>query len=208
VYKASGNLAIAAVPATQVAPGQETAEETSAFTDAQPLRFQDQYFDSETCLHNRFRYYDPDSGRFVSQDPIGLQGGNNLYQYAANPTKWIDPLGLMKCQLVYAFKPQDKDWRGTGKTSRDALNEAFKSTGVPKEQFEVTKWGKNGYGKSVPVEYRAPAGAEVSMDYPHTPGRGPDAPHIGWQTSGKNNTVGHIILDDVPTGRSKSKTGC
>jgi len=39
-------------------------------------------------------------------------------------------------------------------------------------------------------------------------GRGPDAPHIGWQTPGKNNTGGHIILDDVPTGRSKSKTGC
>ena len=36
----------------------------------------------------------PDAGRFVSQDPIGLAGGPNLYQYAPNPLGGIDPLGL------------------------------------------------------------------------------------------------------------------
>uniref|UniRef100_UPI000A0591EC RHS repeat domain-containing protein n=1 Tax=Photobacterium marinum TaxID=1056511 RepID=UPI000A0591EC len=42
-------------------------------TFSNPLRFQGQYFDQETCLHyNRFCYYDPDSGRFIHQDPIGL----------------------------------------------------------------------------------------------------------------------------------------
>ncbi|THJ31120.1 RHS repeat protein [Lampropedia aestuarii] len=61
----------------------------------QHLRFQGQYFDAETGLHyNRFRYYDPDCGRFVSQDPIGLYGGDNLYQYAPNPTGWTDFYGL------------------------------------------------------------------------------------------------------------------
>jgi RHS repeat-associated protein len=61
----------------------------------QPLRFQGQYFDEETGLHyNNFRYYDPDCGRYLSQDPIGLQGGENLYSYVTNPAAWIDPLGL------------------------------------------------------------------------------------------------------------------
>jgi len=61
----------------------------------QALLFQGQYFDEETGLHyNRFRYYDPDVGRFTTQDPIGLLGGDNLYQYAPNPMGWVDPLGL------------------------------------------------------------------------------------------------------------------
>nr|WP_244143596.1 RHS repeat-associated core domain-containing protein [Burkholderia multivorans] len=61
------------------------------------LRFQGQQEDEETGLHyNRHRYYDPSSGRFVSKDPIGLDGGINVYQYADNPTGWIDPLGLAK----------------------------------------------------------------------------------------------------------------
>jgi RHS repeat-associated protein len=61
----------------------------------QNLRFQGQYFDRETALHyNTFRYYDPALGRFVTQDPVGLFGGDNLYQYAKNTQSWIDSLGL------------------------------------------------------------------------------------------------------------------
>ena len=61
----------------------------------QPFRFQGQQFDEETGLHyNRFRYYDPGVGRFVSQDPIGLRGGVNLFAYGPNSINWIDPWGL------------------------------------------------------------------------------------------------------------------
>jgi len=64
------------------------------------IRFQGQYFDEETGLHyNRHRYYNPDTGQFISQDPIGLLGGVNNYQYAPNPLGWIDPLGLCKDQV-------------------------------------------------------------------------------------------------------------
>jgi RHS repeat-associated protein len=60
-----------------------------------PIRFQGQYLDEETGLHyNRFRYYDPVVERFVSKDPIKFIGGLNFQQYAANPSEWIDPLGL------------------------------------------------------------------------------------------------------------------
>ncbi|MEL7935528.1 RHS repeat-associated core domain-containing protein, partial [Pseudomonas delhiensis] len=61
----------------------------------QNLRFQGQYFDAETGLHyNTFRYYDPVVGRFLTQDPIGLYGGINLFRFSPNPYMWIDPLGL------------------------------------------------------------------------------------------------------------------
>jgi RHS repeat-associated protein len=63
-----------------------------------PIRFQGQQADDETGLHyNRYWYYDPRSGRFISKDPIGLLGGVNAFQYAPNPTGWIDPLGLARC---------------------------------------------------------------------------------------------------------------
>ena len=65
----------------------------------QSIRFQGQWHDVETGLHyNRFRYYDPEVGRFIHQDPIGLLGGVNLYQYAPNPLDWTDPLGWWKGQ--------------------------------------------------------------------------------------------------------------
>ena len=96
------------------------------------------------------------------------------------------------------------DWRGTGKSFNEALSEAFKRTGVERSEFDVTKWGKDMNGKSIPVEYRAPGGAEVSVDFAHEK-NGPDVPHVGWQTSGKNNTTGHILLDNVPASRALNK---
>ncbi|VTY06935.1 Putative deoxyribonuclease RhsC [Neisseria subflava] len=73
---------------------EETRLTNSAY---QPFRLQNQYCDRETGLHyNFFRYYEPDAGRFVNQDPIRLLGGFNLYQLASNVLGWIDPLGLVK----------------------------------------------------------------------------------------------------------------
>ncbi|WP_307744935.1 RHS repeat-associated core domain-containing protein, partial [uncultured Pantoea sp.] len=67
----------------------------------QDLRMQFQNLKDEAGLHyNLFRYYDPDSGRFTQQDPIGLAGGINLYEFAPNAINWIDPLGLSKCSLA------------------------------------------------------------------------------------------------------------
>ena len=72
---------------------EETKVTDSAY---QPFRLQNQYCDRETGLHyNFFRYYEPDAGRFVNQDPIKLKGGNNLYQFAFNTQIWIDPKGLV-----------------------------------------------------------------------------------------------------------------
>lgn len=72
------------------------------------LRLPGQYEDAETGLHyNHHRYYDPDLGRYLSPDPLGLAAGPNPYLYAGNdPVNFIDPSGL----LLFAFD-------GTGNNS-------------------------------------------------------------------------------------------
>jgi RHS repeat-associated protein len=61
-----------------------------------PIRFQGQQEDAETGLfYNRFRYYDPEAGRYISSDPIGLAGGLQLFAYVPSPLGWIDPFGLV-----------------------------------------------------------------------------------------------------------------
>lgn len=62
-----------------------------------PLRFRGQYADKETGLsYNRYRYYDPTLGRYISADPLGIEGGLNAFAYAANcPTSAVDVEGLM-----------------------------------------------------------------------------------------------------------------
>ncbi|WP_244109247.1 RHS repeat-associated core domain-containing protein [Burkholderia anthina] len=60
-----------------------------------PIGFQGQYYDEESDLYyNRYRYFDSKITSFISQDPIGLDGGLNLYQFAPNSIVWADPLGL------------------------------------------------------------------------------------------------------------------
>ena len=60
--------------------GKLKSETNTSGTTHQPFRLQNQYCDRETGLHyNFFRYYKPEAGRFVNQDPIGPSGGDNLY---------------------------------------------------------------------------------------------------------------------------------
>ena len=60
-----------------------------------PFRYQGQYEDAETGLYyNRFRYYSPQEGIYISQDPIGVMGGFVLYGYVPDLNSWLDPLGL------------------------------------------------------------------------------------------------------------------
>jgi RHS repeat-associated protein len=63
-------------------------------TATTPFRAPGQWEDLETGLHyNRYRYYDPEVGRYISPDPIGFDGGYNLYEYGPNPIGWADPMG-------------------------------------------------------------------------------------------------------------------
>ncbi|MGK9176069.1 hypothetical protein KXR87_23145, partial [Yokenella regensburgei] len=65
------------------------------------LRFPGQYDDDESGLfYNRFRYYDCDTGQYLSADPVGLAGGVNPYSYVSNPLGYVDPLGLSVCDIA------------------------------------------------------------------------------------------------------------
>jgi RHS repeat-associated protein len=118
----------------------------------QNIRFQGQYLDTETGLHySRHRYYDPETGGFVSDDPVGLLGGLNGYQYAPNPTGYVDPWGLAgdpadathityegvkdgKPYIGYASKP------GLGHSADDVLKYRYPNTDhfdVPPKPFFV-----------------------------------------------------------------------
>jgi RHS repeat-associated protein len=72
-----------------------------------PFRFPGQYYDQETGLHyNYFRYYNPQTGRYITPDPIGLEGGINLFTYVAgNAVNFVDPLGLFMLSIKYSNKP-------------------------------------------------------------------------------------------------------
>jgi RHS repeat-associated protein len=73
----------------------------------QLIRLQGQYWDAESGLHyNRNRYFDPGTGYFISQDPIGLVGGINPYQFAPNVFGWIDALGW-ETVTVYHYTSND-----------------------------------------------------------------------------------------------------
>ena len=121
----------------------------------QNLRYQGQYLDRETGLHyNTFRYYDPDTGRFTQPDPIGLNGGFNLYQYAPNPFTWIDPLGLTKDPVYENPGHHDshhlENRRAPFNSSKSVIpknaEELFKYSQVDPDDLK-TRWTKVGEGK-------------------------------------------------------------
>ena len=110
---------------------EETKVTDSAY---QPFRLQNQYADRETGLHyNFFRYYEPDAGRFVNQDPIGLMGGDNLYWFAPNVQMWLDPLGLLGI-------PHFNGRRGEARALFDVARNGFKNI---RTQVPMTVNGQN-----------------------------------------------------------------
>ncbi|MEU2240333.1 putative T7SS-secreted protein [Streptomyces sp. NPDC018338] len=93
-----------------------------------PLRFPGQYFDPESGLHyNHFRYYDPESARYLSQDPLGLAPAPNASTYVHNPHVWSDPLGLAACNTFFENRSE-------------AFNAARERAGIPNSQQPTKQW--------------------------------------------------------------------
>lgn len=119
-----------------------------------PLRFQGQYYDEESGLHyNRHRYYNPNTGRYLTPDPIKLAGGLNSYQYVPNPTGWVDPLGLSSC-------PGDEACT-VGEGALDPTDEANVNHGEPKLPVSPSR-ANNFASKARLVEHYEKHGAEFN----------------------------------------------
>lgn len=91
------------------APRRDGAGDEDA-TSASPcaLRFPGQWEDAESGLHyNLNRYYDPDTGQYLSPDPIGVDGGLRTHAYVHDPLRWMDPEGLQDAPgtVTYPLHP-------------------------------------------------------------------------------------------------------
>jgi len=100
-------------------------------TGSCPFRYQGQYEDKEIGLYyNRFRYYAPDEGMYISQDPISLAGGIKLYGYVHDTSGWVDVLGLSTYSVSNTRRTHilEGDPVGTGHGPNRGQIDAFPDT--------------------------------------------------------------------------------
>jgi len=156
-------------------------------------------------VYKRNRYYDPASGRFTSQDPLGLGGGLNVYGFAGgDPVNEDDPFGLCigesplqeqankvqngteHCNSLFAFVIGSTG--ASISAIKSTLKEVFKKLGIegPLPKMSPGKWGSPQRGSSK-LGYRLdPAHPDRAADDPES------GPHINWWDwrSGKKGSGG------------------
>jgi RHS repeat-associated protein len=192
------------------APGNPQGQNRFAYAEGNPVRHTDPSGHTvfDPGMAGDFGYGPPIAGA-AGALAIGAwlqQNKEQVDQFWQTTTNSVSQWWNQLCSsggTPYVFQPgKDEDLRGH--SFQEALDRAFKNTGVPREDFEITDWAPGPNGKEIPVEWKGPGGAEVSIDFPHT-GDGPRFPHIGWQGPGKKSGSGHIWVDDVPGGRGPKK---
>ena len=155
----------------------------SADALACPFRWPGQYEDAETGLYyNRFRYYDPEAGQYLSQDPTGLAGGNALYAYVIDPLTWIDPQGL-NGEKVFRITPEFINY------AQRTINKSFDTPDGKISISKAVSLGRSQVGKFPPIRVQRVNGIIVARD-------GNSRLYIAEMTGAKKIKV---IFEDDPT---------
>jgi RHS repeat-associated protein len=186
------------------------------------LRFAGQYYDAETGLHyNYHRYYDPVVGRYLTPDPIGIEGGINPYAYVQNnPVIFIDPYGLAMSDIlpsinkaVYSgYRAIGQIYDGVANQIREGQrihfnrNQIFDNESITYERA-VETWNdkvppdyhQQGVGNEENKKFVSPDGhSEAIFDYMNNPVT--DALNMPTynRADPTSNPIGHTILDVIP----------
>ncbi|WP_328342234.1 DUF6531 domain-containing protein [Streptomyces violaceus] len=149
-----------------------------------PLRFPGQYHDEETDLHyNHFRYYEPETARYQSPDPLGLAPAIDHHAYVPNPTAWVDPLGL-SCD-------EEEEWTRVGRWMSDdeynkMVQEGRVQPGAGDRSYVANPPDPAAYGRQA-----APGTSYVEYDVPLSSLRPGGEP--GWsQIAGPNSMFARL----------------
>ena len=143
-----------------------------------PFKYQGQYYDPEIELcYNRFRYYHPETGRYISEDPIGfLSGEANFFAYVSDTNVWLGLLGLS--ENSYNRKEEDIEWITVGRWMSEEEYNLMKKSDIPIGESGgltfVTTGGHDSYTGadkgSIYVEFEVPKnsliqGGEIPPKY-------------------------------------------
>jgi RHS repeat-associated protein len=182
---ADGRLAWRSRTSVWGAPAGERPSDVSPAVDC-PLRFPGQYADQETGLrYNLFRYYDPQTARYLSPDPIGLAGGADPHAYVPNPLHWADPLGLAP------YPVGDDDLVRVGRWMSGVEHQAMVDTGLVQEGAGGTSYVAHPADATAYMSQAKPGTRYVEFDVPRS-SLAP-ASKEGWaQIPGPNSLLGRL----------------
>jgi RHS repeat-associated protein len=151
---------------------------------ANPFQFTGREFDPETGLYfYRARYYDPQAGRFMAEDPTGFEGGVNFYAYVGNnPVNYVDPSGL--CREPNRFWECVKGYYGLG-TGATRVGTVLAAVPFPKSWVGLPRALGSGSWTNLPSWLSLGRGTAVS---------GSNLLRIGGRIAGPV-AIGSIVID-------------